>query len=312
MTSKPDDESGRSTSPDAAFSALGDETRVEILQALGAADEALAFSDLRDRVGMDDSGQFNYHLSKLVGHFVTRTDDGYKLRRTGERVVEAVLSGAMTETPELEPTRVDHSCEYCGAPVEVSYGAERVAVFCTECPGVYGERADDERGHLGSLSLPPAGVAGRAAEELFRVAHVWGGQATRTAASGVCPRCSAPIDERVTVCEDHDDGDGICGACGGRYAVTVRFSCTNCIYDRGGAFGVTLLTETELLAFLTDRGINPITGFPLEAWRTALSDYEEEVLSVDPLEVRFSFSVEEETLTLTVEDGPSVVEVTKS
>lgn len=71
---------------------------------------------------------------------------------------------------------------------------------------------------------------------------------------GVCPRCSAPLEESVACCEDHDADGGVCGTCDGRYAVTVGYRCTNCIFERGGALGASLLTNTELLAFLTADG----------------------------------------------------------
>ena len=307
MANGTDEETDRAMSPDAAFGVLGNETRMEILKALGTGDEPLSFSELRERVEVSDSGQFNYHLSKLVGHFVGRTDDGYELRRTGERIVEAVLSGAVTQTPEFEPTRVDQSCMFCEAPVEVRYERERVRLFCTECPGAYGERGASEFGLLGSLFLPPAGVQDRTVEELLRAAHVWGGMTARTAASGICPRCSATIDERVDVCEQHD-ADGVCEECDRRFAVHVTFRCSNCIYERSGAFGVKLTTNNDLLAFLTARGVNPITPSPRPI-ESVILDYDEEVLSFDPFEARFTFTVDGEALTLTVDDDLSVVEV---
>ncbi|MEF8801746.1 MAG: helix-turn-helix domain-containing protein, partial [Halolamina sp.] len=101
--------------PDDAFAVLGNETRMEILQTLGEADEPLPFSELRGRVGMRDSGQFNYHLGKLDGHFIKDTDGGYALGQKGSRVIEAVLSGAVTDTPVLDRTPVDMSCYCCGA-----------------------------------------------------------------------------------------------------------------------------------------------------------------------------------------------------
>ncbi|MFB6206666.1 MAG: ArsR/SmtB family transcription factor, partial [Haloglomus sp.] len=84
-------------SPDEAFGVLGNETRIQILQTLGEADGPLSFTELRDRVGIRQGSQFNYHLDKLVGHFVRKTDDGYELRLAGRRVIYAVLSEAVTE-----------------------------------------------------------------------------------------------------------------------------------------------------------------------------------------------------------------------
>jgi len=108
-------------SPDDAFAVLGDETRIEILQTLGEADAPLSFSELREHVGTSDSGQFNYHLNKLKGHFIRKADIGYMLSQAGTRMVEAVLSGAVTEAPHVGLTEIDASCHYCGAPIAVIY-----------------------------------------------------------------------------------------------------------------------------------------------------------------------------------------------
>jgi hypothetical protein len=296
--------------PDDAFAVLGDERRMGILRALADAGEPLSFSDLRERVGIGDSGRFNYHLDRLVGHFVRRGEAGYELRRAGERVVEAVLSGAVTEAPELGPATVDIPCQYCGAPVGVRYREEEVTLFCTGCPGVYGEQVGPEdHGLLGTLFLPPAGVEGRSPPELLRAAYTWGGLATMSAVSGVCPRCSATVEASVDVCEDHDRVDGACEACGGRYAVGVRFRCTNCIYDRAGAFGAALLANVDLLRFLTAHGINPVDRSSRSAVGVVM-DYEEEVVSAEPFEARFTFAMDGDAITLTVDDDLSVVEAT--
>lgn len=123
--------------PDEAFAVLGNETHLQILQTLGEADSLLSFSALRDRVEMRDRGQFNYHLDKLAGHFVRKTANGYTLRQAVTRVVEAILTGAVTDAPVLEPTQIDESCPHCGAPVEVYFREEFVGLRCTECAGTY-------------------------------------------------------------------------------------------------------------------------------------------------------------------------------
>lgn len=58
------------------FATLDDETRITILEALIATEGVVSFTALRRQIGMRDSGQFNCHLSKLLGTFVCRTDDG--------------------------------------------------------------------------------------------------------------------------------------------------------------------------------------------------------------------------------------------
>lgn len=147
--------------PTVAFSVLGSETRLKILQVLGEADGPLSFSTLRETVGTADSGQFNYHLHKLEGLFVRKTDGGYVLRQAGRRIIEAILSGTLTDDTTLEPTPTDSPCYFCGAPVAVSYSEEWVSMYCTDCTGAYGEsirRTVSEpaeaarQGYLGGLS----------------------------------------------------------------------------------------------------------------------------------------------------------------
>jgi hypothetical protein len=306
-------------SPDEAFAVLGNETRLAILQTLGNADTPLAFSELYDRIGYSATSNFNYHLGKLEGHFVQRTADGYDLRQAGQRVVEAVLSGAVTEAPEVEPTRIDVDCPLCGAPTAVDYEQERVDIYCTSCPGIFGRvaaipqlSAPDEYGSLGHMSLPPAGLQGRTAAETLGAAWAWSYLEFVARGSGLCPRCSAPVEQSVVVCENHEDTDGACDNCGRNYGVHFQTSCTNCINDWQGIVPGLLLGNTELQAFLTVHGINLVAPDTVDRAIRTLGNYEEEVVTTDPFEARFTFTVDDDALTLTVDEDVSVVDVTRA
>jgi DNA-binding transcriptional ArsR family regulator len=76
--------------PDEAFAALGNETRIAILLTLEGCGDALSYSELMRQVGVYDSGRFNYHLNKLLGHFIDGSNDGYRLRDVGVRAARAV------------------------------------------------------------------------------------------------------------------------------------------------------------------------------------------------------------------------------
>lgn len=312
MTDSTDTATHAVLSPDEAFSVLGNETRVRILRTLGEAETALSFTELRDRVGIRQGAQFNYHLDKVVGHFVRKSDDGYALRQPGRRVVQAILSGAMTDDPVLEPTEVDFACRHCGAPVEVSYGQGETKLSCTECRGNYRESVIRERddgaeyGNLTHLSLPPAGVHGRTATGVLRAAATVGHLDAMAAVNDICPRCSAPVDHSVSICEDHDTTGDLCDRCGYHLAVHVDFRCTNCIYEQTFAAVMGLLDAPALLAFVGEHGLN-VTADGIEwGW-----DYGEEILSVDPFEARFTFTIEGDSITLTVDDELEVVEATR-
>jgi DNA-binding transcriptional ArsR family regulator len=216
-----------------AFELLANETRLAILVTLWesyrpfAEDTTLQFSELRERVGTADSGQFNYHLDRLTDHFVDATDDGYRLSDAGLTVVRSVIAGTGIEERTLEPTTVDMDCKLCDSPAEIAYEDGWVYVFCTECDGLWTDRSDDERGQLARFSLHPAALADRTPEEIYAAAWLTTYQKLHSMIEGVCPTCSGPIERSVVVCEDHED-DGICGNCGRNGRGAARLSCEVC------------------------------------------------------------------------------------
>lgn len=99
----------RAADPTDALEVLGHEVRVAVLRELAEADRPLSFTELRERVGIRDSGKFNYHLQKLRGRFVREANGGYELGHAGTRVI-ATVEG------EIEDSVVGHdgTCPVCG------------------------------------------------------------------------------------------------------------------------------------------------------------------------------------------------------
>ena len=83
------------------FDLLGDDTRFRIVQALHAADDGgpLPFSRLQERVDVEDSGRFNYHLTRLQGVLVVKREDGYALTGTGRAFAALVGPGPESVDP---------------------------------------------------------------------------------------------------------------------------------------------------------------------------------------------------------------------
>lgn len=306
--------------PGEAFAALGHEIRVGILQALAEStrvERPLSFSTLRERVGTVDSAKFNYHLGELVDHFVTKRGDGYDLQPAGERVAEAVLSGAVTEDPVIERVPIDASCPYCGAGVELSYRDERTVTYCPDCSGAFElssgrveKDVPEGYGFLGYLDLPPAGVEGRDPTAVHGAALEWHLAEQSLAAAGTCPRCSAEMEAWLSLCEDHERGDGACSTCGHRYAAHHSGRCTNCVYSRRATFGTALLDSPALQRFLADHGVNLVSPSHDEFAEFVL-DYDEEIRRADPFEAAFTFTAGADALTLTVDDDLDVVDATE-
>lgn len=320
MSSHSDAENATQLSPDDAFGLLGNETRIQILQTLGRADEPLTFSALFDRTTYDDSSNFVYHLEKLDDHFIDETSEGYILSQAGKRVIKAVLSGAVTEDPEVETTHPEEwTCPYCGAAAQMGYDQERVWTACPECAGTYdvsvaprSPMGPADHGFIGHARLPPAGIEGRNTRQIKEAAASWGHLDFLAMASGVCSRCAAIVEHSVNVCGKHDGDDGICGQCNSRHAVQVHAWCTNCIHEEVGPFVLGyLVATTELINFLASHGLNPVSPSQVSSFYRALLNYDEEVLSMEPFTARFTFSVDGDELALTVDEDLSVVEVRK-
>jgi len=302
----------RSLAPEEAFDVVGDETRLQILRALAAADGPLAYSELFDRVDYDDSANFTYHLNKLRGHFVRKTEEGYVPRIAGRRVVEAIFSGVVTDAPVVDRTGVEMSCMYCGGPTEMAYYDEVAVVYCRACEGRIGKQSLAEEWPIpasdivGYVSIPPAGVYDRSPTEILDAAGVWTVAGVQAYARDVCPQCSATIDCSPRVCTDHADADDFCERCNHRFAVSVEADCTNCPFTTRSPYPTYALGTVELTAFMTAHGIDP---FVSDAFH--LRNCTEELRSTEPLRARYTFTADGDTLTLTVDESLDVVEVTE-
>jgi DNA-binding transcriptional ArsR family regulator len=271
--------------PAEAFSLIANETRLSILEALWRAERRpVRFSDLRSAVGMRDSAQFNYHLSKLTDQYVVKVDDedggGYDLRHAGEKVVRAVISGSFNEHPHVDPFEVEGSCAWCEGPLEAHYEDEMLAVVCRDC----------ERTH-GDYAFPPGGLNDRTDEEVAsafdqRVRHLH-----CLAADGVCPECSGRM-----VTELAEDGDCCLGD-----GLRADHVCRQCEHTLCSTVGLSLLDKSPVVAFYADHGVD-LSSRPYWTLPWCVRDDRTEVLSRDPW--RLAVTVERGGESLTVElDG---------
>lgn len=305
---------GGSLASDEAFAILGDATRVEILRVLGEAEDPMAFSELFDAVEYDDSANFSYHLERLLGHFTRRTDEGYELRHTGQRIVEAIHAGVVTEDPIIDRADIDWSCLYCGSALELSYRDEVAVLHCTDCEGQMRTprtptaRWEEPPGDIvGYVSLPPAGVYDRDPTSVLETAEIWSVSDIQSAARGVCPRCSAPLTFSTAACESHEADDGPCSACDHRFGVSIHVRCTNCIARTAAPFPTFALGSPALMRFMLDHDIDPIAphAFHLKA-------VEESIGSVEPLRAEYTFSVEGDAIRFRIDEETSVTDAIRA
>jgi len=166
--------------PEDAFGLPGNELRADVLRVLGESPyEGFSFSELRERVDEGvDSGQFNYHLRKLVGPFVENTGDGYGLRTPGRGPYRAIGAGAFSRSVSLEPFEAGFDCYFCATPVEAAYDEGSFRLTCPGCDHLFA-----------STTLPPSAVEGADEAELLDRVDQYDRHQMLAASLGVCPVC---------------------------------------------------------------------------------------------------------------------------
>lgn len=302
MTVEANDEDTR-LAPDDAFSLLGNDIRIDILQALwdafesGPRDNELSYSELFEQIDYHDTGNFTYHLEKLTGPFIRQTDQGYELKQTGINVVRAVVSGAVLDDPEFDPTTVDFACPICEAPVEITYSDEFMKFLCTECEG--GRRWKDESGLLFGALTPPVGVEQRTIEEASRSAVAYSLHEIFAFHNGICPHCSSPPETTLNVCHDHDPGEGtLCQSCNRYHLAVARMVCTTCKRSVPPPVRLIVLANPDVTAFYHQHDIK----HRFATWETVVRSFGvgEKLISEDPLNMRFTVPAGGDRLQLTI------------
>lgn len=307
-----------------AFSLLGNETRLAILLALWEAYDpfaegtwdptkgnAVPFSELRERVGMRDSGQFNYHLGKLEGLFVEQTEDGYHLLPAGNEVVRSIVSIAGFEDISLEPTEIGIYCRLCDAPTAITYQNQRLYHVCMECDGDISLGDKHPSGVLGGwVGLNPAALSQREPQAVYSatMTEVYHTFAMRSA--GICPWCSGKVESKLHVCDSHDpDTQGPCPTCGRTSEWTTRFVCSVCKHPSQISVSDLSLHHPAVVSFYWGHGIK--LGYNDRDTVNLISNLgdvaDEELISRDPPRVRVTFVREGDEIQLTYDGELKVV-----
>jgi hypothetical protein len=272
--------------PAEAFSLIGNEIRVEILEALWHTDQQpVGFTTLYEKSKANDSAKFNYHLGQLTGHFICKTDEGYELRTAGESVVRAAVEGSFNAHPDPDPIETGDDCTQCGDPLVATYSDEKLAIGCTTCDCTHGQ-----------YSFPPGGLIGRNNEEILsafdqRVRHLHS-----LARDGVCPECSGQMQTEIVCGED----------CCLNLIPRVEYTCLQCHHDLCSTIGIALLDQSPVVSFYRDHGIDLGTT-PYWRLNWCVSDDCTTVKSTDPWRIEVSITENNDTLTVTLDESLSIV-----
>ena len=276
--------------PAEAFSLIGDETRVAILEALWHADEQpVEFTTLYEMTETDNSAQFNYHLNQLTGHFVRKQNDGYKLRTAGESVIQAVVDGSFNAHPDLDPFETGDKCTQCSEALVATYAEEKLAITCPAC------------GHThGRYSFPPGGLIGRDEQDILsafdqRVRHLH-----CLARDGVCPKCSGQMQTQIA-----RGGD-----CCLETNLRAEYTCKQCQHTLCSPIGLVLLDNSAVVAFYRDHGLD-LGATPYWRLDWCVSDDYTTVRATNPWRLGVSIVHNNDTLSVTLDENLEVIETNR-
>lgn len=278
-----------------AFDLLSDELRLDILRTLGETmadgdDEIpMPFSELQRRVGVEDNGRFNYHLTQLVGRFVEKIDGGYKLRPPGISVYQAIISGAYTDEADIEPARVEGQfCSECEAAGKAWYEDSHFNLGCAECGKL-----------IIHYPLPPGSFDRDDPESMVAAGSAWFLRDQITADRGVCPYCAGAVNKRLS---GDDSKMGILGE--RKYTGVVSYTCGRCSWELYCNPPFAMSTAPVVVGFFARHGIDVFDRHP---WAT-YPDAEECVLSRDPWRVEVRYRVDDNELRLVIDENAEIVE----
>jgi DNA-binding transcriptional ArsR family regulator len=268
--------------PGAVFELLSNDLRVDIVQALGEAREPLSFSSLREIVGERDSGKFNYHLRKLVGHFVTQGAAGYRLSIAGEQMYGAMLSGAYTADATLEPFEFDGTCPLCGNDVLVAeYADETVTMHCPNCEDWFNE-----------FQFPPGSLDEFERSELPTAFDRWMRTTLQTFLHGLCTNCGGRVDATLTQTNADDP-----------LPIRATYECGRCGEELHASPSLPVFFQSSAVSFFDRHGVDVFQD-PTWQFYGPDDDVSVEVVDEEPMRVEVRVTMADETLRATV--GPEV------
>jgi len=305
-------------SPEEAFAVLGNEIRLDIVRALWQADaahqydevsdvaETISFTDLRREVDVDDNGQFNYHLSQLVPHFVRQTDSGYRLSGAGKHIARTVI--AISGTDDLDfAADLDQPCPLCGAAMRAAYEDQWLRVRCTECDGQFGD--ETPHGSVFLSNYPAAALTDRTTDEALRVGFYRCMLDNAYFVHGICRECAGSVSASVSVCSSHQNQAGeLCPHCGTRSEAWATHRCDTCGFAKRLPVEVFVLGFTPVIGFFDELGIDVLAP-SLEEVVDLLREGVETTVSEDPFRVTVTIHGAAKQLEVSVDDEMSVVDL---
>lgn len=256
------------------FGLLANETRLAILRALADAPAGLSFSRLFEATPPEDTGNFNYHLSQLVGSFVQKQGESYELTVAGQTVVGTMVAGTHTSELSAGPIPTEWECLRCDGSFTLECVGTQANLRCTDC------------GTGSTVSIPPSAVESIPTRDLPATVINWYRSRVQRLRAGFCHRCSSHLDRQLV--------EGVDPEADSPTPSMVKFDCRRCSAS-ASVSGATLVTFHPVVeGFFRQHGIDTGDQHPTQVWHE-LDRSSVRTISDDPLEVEVVFTMNDET-----------------
>lgn len=285
-------------SPDTTFDLLADETRLAIVRELGDAEGPISFAELRKRVGVRDSGRFNYHLDKLTERFVSKGEDGYALTRAGRQIDGTLQAGTYTLAADIEPIALDEPCPACESTQYLQYEDQLVRTEC-DCP-------------VGAqFHVPPSGLAGESRERFPAACDRYLKTALYKSRRGFCTYCDGSVESSIEpLASPEKSPEDLPFAFDRPQEVpVVEMTCRRCERALVSGLSLALLDHPTVVSFYRDRN-RTARDRPFWAIRGFGTD-RERIRERDPLRAAVTYRVGDDAMTLVVDETLTVLETTR-
>lgn len=288
--------------PEDPFKALGNETRLEIIRVLydrmqdaggGFGGAALPYSELREAVGIEDKGNFNYHLRQLDGQFVADEGDGYQLTFAGFEIAKVIAIDAWRSHESRGPVELESDAN--AEPLTATYEDSVVTIARGETP-------------LYAHAVRPTGAADREMdlEALLDVASTLWRHTIERVLEGICPYCHATVERSLEVADEAESSSESESESEPHWTYSFSATCTECGSLGGSHVGIAALSHPAVVSLFWDHGIDVTER---RVWDLPFVDDEAVTLvGEDPLRLRVAVELEGDRLEVIVDDAVQVVD----
>jgi hypothetical protein len=281
------------------FGLLADEIRLDILRTVARAQQGnrttgvakLSFSEIYDRVNVDSTSKFSYHLGELTGTFLRKHEDGYGFTHAGERLVRFILAENYQQPSDIGTIETDGICLHCGesglrAAIQDQY-------FLLQCPAC-------ERPNF-SYTVTPAQVQAHDGGALID-AVTWAlvGDILKMR-EGVCPDCAGRIHTEVIPVSDQPLADT------DPASFATSSECQQCLRFMSLPLTHAAAYHPESVAFHWEHGVD-IMGTGMWEFHRYLHDgqWTADQVGADPDEYRVALRRDTATLRLYLDENAAV------